>query len=59
MESPHYPNEDEGPRILGATLTVTIVALSTLFVRLYVRIKKLDAVGCDVRLDLCSFGNCC
>jgi hypothetical protein len=55
MENPHYPNEDEGPRILDAT----VVALSTLCVRLYVRIKMLDAVGCDVRHDLYSFGNCC
>jgi hypothetical protein len=59
MENPHYPNEDEGPRILDATLIVTVVALSTLCVRLYVRIKMLDAVGCDVRHDLYSFGNCC
>ncbi|KAF3032273.1 hypothetical protein E8E11_001740 [Didymella keratinophila] len=28
MDIPPYPNEDEGPRILGATLTVTAAALS-------------------------------
>jgi hypothetical protein len=42
------PHENEGPNILGATLTVTIVALLTLAVRLYVRLKMIRNVGWDV-----------
>lgn len=49
MESPAYPDENEGPRILGATLAATVLALLTLLVRLYVRVKVLRAVGWDVR----------
>lgn len=44
-----YPHENAGPQILGATLTVTIVALITMAVRLYVRIKMIRNVGWDVR----------
>ncbi|KAF1928177.1 uncharacterized protein M421DRAFT_391775 [Didymella exigua CBS 183.55] len=35
------PNEDEGPIILGATLTVTIMALITMATRLFVRISMM------------------
>jgi hypothetical protein len=44
-----YPIEDQGPVVLGATLTVTIVALITMVTRLYVRIKMIRNVGWDVR----------
>jgi hypothetical protein len=41
------PNEDQGPVILGATLTVTIAALITMITRLYVRIRMIRNVGWD------------
>ncbi|KAJ8109136.1 hypothetical protein OPT61_g7681 [Boeremia exigua] len=39
--------EDQGPVILGATLTVTIAALITMVTRLYVRIHMIRNVGWD------------
>lgn len=44
---PNVPNEDQGPVILGATLTVTIAALITMATRLYVRIHMIRNVGWD------------
>lgn len=41
------PNEDQGPVILGATLTVTTAALITLVTRLYVRIRMIHNMGWD------------
>ncbi|KAB5578896.1 hypothetical protein GE09DRAFT_563600 [Coniochaeta sp. 2T2.1] len=41
------PAEDDGPRILGATLTVTIVALITVATRLYVRFGMIRNFGWD------------
>ncbi|KAJ4983126.1 integral membrane family protein [Stagonosporopsis vannaccii] len=41
------PNEDQGPVILGATLTVTIAALITMATRLYVRVRMIRNVGWD------------
>jgi hypothetical protein len=43
-----YPKENEGSAILGATLTVTIVALITFITRLYVRLRMIRNVGWDV-----------
>ncbi|PSN70207.1 hypothetical protein BS50DRAFT_308404 [Corynespora cassiicola Philippines] len=42
-----YPVEDAGPLILGATLTVTGLALITMVTRLYVRLKMIRNVGWD------------
>jgi len=41
------PDEDQGPVILGATLTVTIAALITMATRLYVRARMIRNVGWD------------
>lgn len=41
------PDEDQGPVILGATLTVTIAALMTMVTRLYVRLVMIRNVGWD------------
>ena len=41
------PNEDQGPVILGAALTVTIAALITTITRLYVRIHLIRNIGWD------------
>ncbi|KAH9877338.1 hypothetical protein IAQ61_002703 [Plenodomus lingam] len=51
------PNEQQGPTILGATLTVTIAALITMITRLYVRIKLIRNVGWDdyVMISAMSF----
>lgn len=46
------PKEDEGPTILAATLTVTIVALLTFITRLYVRVKLIRNVGWDVSMPM-------
>lgn len=43
-----HPDENEGPRILAATLTVTSVALITTIARLFVRIRMIRNVGWDV-----------
>lgn len=47
---PYRPNENEGPTILGATLTVTIAALLAVIARLYVRIRMIRNVGWDVSI---------
>jgi len=43
-----YPNENEGPKILGATLGITSLALITMIARLYVRLRMIRNVGWDV-----------
>jgi hypothetical protein len=48
QDVPVRPDENQGPTILGATLTVTIAALITLVARLYVRIRMIRNVGWDV-----------
>jgi hypothetical protein len=50
QDLPVRPNENEGPTILGATLTVTIAAFITLIARMYVRIKMIRNVGWDVSI---------
>lgn len=51
MAMPHfYPKEDQGLAILGATLTVTIVALITFGTRLFVRLKIIENVGWDASI---------
>jgi hypothetical protein len=52
QDFPVRPNENEGPTILGATLTVTIAAFITLIARMYVRIKMIRNVGWDVSILL-------
>jgi hypothetical protein len=42
-----HPIEDAGPTILGATLTVTLAALATVGMRLFVRINMIRNVGWD------------
>jgi hypothetical protein len=42
------PDENQGPNILAATLTVTIAALVTIVARLYVRLRMIRNIGCDV-----------
>ncbi|KAK0621023.1 hypothetical protein B0T14DRAFT_432492 [Immersiella caudata] len=44
---PSNPAEDDGPRILGATLAITILALITYSTRLYVRLVMVRNVGLD------------
>lgn len=44
------PIEGHSPRIIGATLAVTIVALLTFTTRLYVRVKLIRNVGRDVSI---------
>jgi hypothetical protein len=49
MSTPmQYPKENQGPIILGATLTVTIAALITFIMRMYVRVRMIRNVGWDV-----------
>lgn len=49
MATPHqYPKENQGPAILGATITVTIAALITLITRLFVRVRISQSVSWDV-----------
>lgn len=43
----NYPNENQGPAILATTLTVTSLALVTLIIRLFVRIRMIRNVGWD------------
>jgi len=50
-KAPGKSIEDEGPKILGATLTVTIIALLTFVTRMYVRIKLIRNVGWDVSIS--------
>jgi hypothetical protein len=40
-------DENQGPVILGSTLTVTIAALITMVTRLYVRVRMIRNVGWD------------
>jgi hypothetical protein len=44
-----YPLENDGPRILGAVLGITIFAVLTMGARLWVRVKMIRNVGWDVR----------
>jgi hypothetical protein len=55
QDFPVRPNENEGPTILGATLTVTIAAFITLIARMYVRIKMIRNVGWDVSILFVDF----
>ncbi|OAL07692.1 hypothetical protein IQ06DRAFT_342404 [Phaeosphaeriaceae sp. SRC1lsM3a] len=60
---PYRPNENEGPTILGATLTVTIAALLAVIARLYVRLRMIRNVGWDdyvmvSAMSLCIAGQC-
>lgn len=43
------PNDNEGPRILGATITITAWALIVVIFRCYVRIIMIRNFGLDVR----------
>jgi hypothetical protein len=49
--APAGPIENEGPKILGATLAVTLTALLTFVTRLYVRIRLIRNVGWDVSVS--------
>ncbi len=42
------PDENQGPKILASTGTLTALALTTLIARMYVRIKIVENVGWDV-----------
>ncbi|KAF2831138.1 hypothetical protein CC86DRAFT_390819 [Ophiobolus disseminans] len=60
---PVRPDERQGPTILGATLTVTVVALITTIARLYVRLNMIRNVGWDdyvmiATMTLCVVGQC-
>ncbi|KAB2110258.1 hypothetical protein AG0111_0g1264 [Alternaria gaisen] len=60
---PMRPYENEGPTILGTTLTVTIVAVLTTIARFYVRIRMIRNVGWDdyvmlLAMMLCVAGQC-
>jgi hypothetical protein len=50
MDAPIRPDENQGPTILGATLTVTIAAFLTVVARLYVRLRMIRNVGWDVSI---------
>ncbi|OCK79704.1 hypothetical protein K432DRAFT_59635 [Lepidopterella palustris CBS 459.81] len=57
----NYPNEDQGPTILASTLTVTVLALISLAIRLFVRVRLIRNVGWDdymmiVAMALCVTG---
>jgi hypothetical protein len=47
---PLRPDENQGPVILGATLTVTIAALLAVIARLYVRVRMIRNIGWDVSM---------
>lgn len=58
------PDENQGPVILGATLTVTIAALITMATRLYVRTRMIRNIGWDdyvmtLAMVLVRPHNCC
>ncbi|KAF2496333.1 hypothetical protein BU16DRAFT_609132 [Lophium mytilinum] len=58
---PNYPNENAGPTILATCGTVTALALITLAIRLFVRIRMIRNVGWDdytmiVAVALCITG---
>ncbi|AEO68526.1 uncharacterized protein THITE_2049451 [Thermothielavioides terrestris NRRL 8126] len=44
---PSNPNDNDGPRILGATLAITSLALITYVARMYVRLFVVHNVGLD------------
>jgi hypothetical protein len=46
---PEMVDENKGPAILAATLTVTVAAVITMVTRMYVRIGMIRNVGWDVR----------
>ncbi|EUC34235.1 hypothetical protein COCCADRAFT_4378 [Bipolaris zeicola 26-R-13] len=57
------PDENQGPTILGATLSVFILAVITTIARLYVRIRMIRNVGWDdytmiLSMVLCIAGQC-
>ncbi|KAL6710095.1 hypothetical protein ACN47E_009886 [Coniothyrium glycines] len=52
------PDENQGPTILGATLTVTIAALITMATRLYVRARVIRNVGWDDYVMLFAMALC-
>ncbi|KAF1940907.1 hypothetical protein EJ02DRAFT_378708 [Clathrospora elynae] len=57
------PDENQGPNILSATLTVTSVALITVLARLYVRLRMIRNFGWDdyamiSAMSLCIAGQC-
>lgn len=51
---PSNPDEDESGQILGATLTVTSLALITVLTRLYVRLVLIRNTGWDVSQACCQ-----
>ncbi|KAL6171274.1 hypothetical protein ACJQWK_04212 [Exserohilum turcicum] len=58
-----HPYENEGPTILGSTLSVTILAVMTTIARLHVRIRMIRNVGWDdyvmiLSMMLCIAGQC-
>ncbi|KAJ5062481.1 hypothetical protein J3E72DRAFT_187717 [Bipolaris maydis] len=57
------PDENQGPTILGTTLSVFILAVMTTIARLYVRIRMIRNVGWDdytmiLSMVLCIAGQC-
>ncbi|OCL11955.1 hypothetical protein AOQ84DRAFT_313007 [Glonium stellatum] len=54
----NYPNEDQGPTILAITLTVTSLALVTLIIRLFVRIRMIRNVGWDDYMMVLAMALC-
>jgi hypothetical protein len=45
---PSNPDDDAGPRIIGATMTVTLLAFITWSLRIYVRLVMVRNPGLDV-----------
>ena len=45
---PSNPAENDGPRIVAATMVVTMAALITYLTRMYVRVIMVGSVGLDV-----------
>lgn len=45
------PDENQGPTIMAATLTVTVAALITMIARLYVRLSMIRNIGWDVSVS--------
>ncbi|KAH6638847.1 hypothetical protein C7974DRAFT_304331 [Boeremia exigua] len=52
------PIENQGPNILGATLTVTIAAFITMATRLYVRVYMIRNVGWDDYVMIAAMALC-
>lgn len=42
------PNENKGPHIIGAVTTVTTLALATVCMRIYARLRIVNMFGIDV-----------